>query len=336
MKKIRQKAREMMKGHCRICNICDGSRCVSGVPGMGGAGSGAGFRANSLALAKVRLNMRVIHGVTEPDTGLKLLGLDLPMPVLAAPVAGASFNMGTKVSEKEYTYNVLAGCLEAGILGCCGEGPNKEIFDAGVAAIKELNGAGIPVLKPWRKEKLFARMEAVQGAGAKIVGIDVDAIGLNPPHLDTLFFSKTVTQLQELASAFDMKILLKGIMTPEDALAAHEAGVAGIVVSNHGGRVMDHSPGTAEVLPAIAKAVKGRLALLVDGGVRSGGDVLKMLALGADAVLIGRPLAWMAMGGGKQGVALYLERVKREFKSAMVLAGCRDLSQVGTQVVYGA
>jgi 4-hydroxymandelate oxidase len=336
MKEIRQKAREMMKGHCRVCKVCDGSRCVSGVPGMGGVGSGAGFRANSTALVKLRLNMRVIHGVAEPDTGIKLLGLDLPMPVLAAPVAGAGFNMGTKVSEKEYTYNVLAGCLEAGILGCCGEGPNSEIFEGGVAAIKELGGAGIPVLKPWQKEKLFARLETVQRAGAKIVGIDVDAIGLNPVHLDTMFFSKTVAQLKEIVSAFDLKIVLKGIMTTDDALAAIEAGVAGIVVSNHGGRVMEHTPGTAEVLPAIAQAVKGRLALLVDGGVRSGGDVLKMLALGADAVLIGRPLAWMAMGGGKDGVALYLERVKREFNTAMVLAGCRDLKEVGPRVIYGA
>lgn len=94
-----------------------------------------------------------------------------------------------------------------------------------------------------------------------------------------------------------MKFLLKGIMTVEDAIAAERAGCDGIVVSNHGGRVLDHTPGTIEVLPAIAEQVKGRMAVLMDGGIRDGFDVLKALAFGADAVLIGRPFCLAAVGG---------------------------------------
>lgn len=101
-----------------------------------------------------------------------------------------------------------------------------------------------------------------------------------------------------------MKFVLKGIMTVEDAIAAERAGCDGIVVSNHGGRALDHTPGTIEVLPAIAAQVKGRMAVLMDGGIRDGLDVLKALAFGADAVLIGRPFCLAAVGGGSEGVKL--------------------------------
>ena len=106
-------------------------------------------------------------------------------------------------------------------------------------------------------------------------------------------------------------------MTPDEAEIAVAAGAAGIVVSNHGGRILDHTPGAAEVLPAIARAVRGRAVVLADGGVRTGVDVLKYLALGADAVLIGRPLVVGAFGGGAEGVALLLRKLQAELTSAM-------------------
>ena len=115
-------------------------------------------------------------------------------------------------------------------------------------------------------------------------------------------------------------------MCVEDALAAREAGAAAIVVSNHGGRVLDHTPGTAEVLPEIARAVRHDLVVLADGGVRRGVDVVKMLALGAHAVLVGRPLAIGAMGGGAEGVRLTLEQIRNELKVAMILTGCATAS----------
>jgi 4-hydroxymandelate oxidase len=111
-------------------------------------------------------------------------------------------------------------------------------------------------------------------------------------------------------------------MTPDEALQAAEAGAAGVVVSNHGGRVLEGSAGTAEVLPAVAGALKGKIALMVDGGVRSGVDALKMLALGAEAVLIGRPLAVAAIGGAQEGVKKYLTRIRFELIQAMILTGC--------------
>jgi isopentenyl diphosphate isomerase/L-lactate dehydrogenase-like FMN-dependent dehydrogenase len=122
-------------------------------------------------------------------------------------------------------------------------------------------------------------------------------------------------------------------MTADEAMIAQEAGAQAIVVSNHGGRVLDHTPGTAEVLPQIAKLVKGRIKIMVDGGVRSGVDVLKMLALGADAVMIGRPIAIAAVGGGADGVAQYLDKIRSELTSAMIMTGCATINDISPRIL---
>jgi hypothetical protein len=116
---------------------------------------------------------------------------------------------------------------------------------------------------------------------------------------------KTVAELKELVRAVRVPLVVKGIMTPDEALKAAEAGAAGIVVSNHGGRVLDHTPGTAGVLPAIADMVKGKMVIFVDGCVHHGNDVIKYMVVGADAVLVGRHRMRAAYGGGREGVALF-------------------------------
>jgi 4-hydroxymandelate oxidase len=128
-------------------------------------------------------------------------------------------------------------------------------------------------------------------------------------------------------------VILKGIMTADEAEIAAEAGAAAIVVSNHGGRVLDYTPGTAEVLPEIAARVKDRVTVLVDGGVRSGVDVLKMLALGAHAVLVGRPLLVAGAGAGQEGITLALETMGKELRQTMILTGCAKLEDINTDVI---
>ena len=143
--------------------------------------------------------------------------------------------------------------------------------------------------------------------GSPILGVDVDAAGLiTLRKMGRPVMPMSVTELETVVRyVHDMgrKFIVKGIMTPDDAHRAIDAGCDAIVVSNHGGRVLDHCPGTATVLPAIADAVRGKITILADGAVRDGVDVLKMLALGADAVLVGRPLCIAAIGGGVEGVA---------------------------------
>src|SRR3712207_3964952 len=136
---------------------------------------------------------------------------------------------------------------------------------------------------------------------------------------------KSVEAIKDLKASTKLPFILKGIMTKEDALMAVEAGVDAIVVSNHGGRVLDYTPGVCDVLEDIAKAVKGKLIVLADGGVRTGVDVVKMLGLGADGVLIGRPFVTASFGGLSEGVDMYVKKLINELESTMILTGCKDI-----------
>src|SRR5690606_9484254 len=134
-----------------------------------------------------------------------------------------------------------------------------------------------------------------------------------------------------------LPIVLKGVLAPEDALRAADAGVAAVIVSNHGGRVLDTVPATIDALPAVARAVAGRLPLLLDGGIRRGTDVFKALALGASAVLVGRPVVHGLAAAGAPGVAHVLHLLRAEFEMAMALAGCRTLADIdGSRIWRGA
>lgn len=136
-----------------------------------------------------------------------------------------------------------------------------------------------------------------------------------------------------LGSETRLPIVVKGILSAEDAVRAVEAGVAGIIVSNHGGRTLDTLPATIDVLPDIVAAVAGRVPVLLDGGIRRGTDVLKALALGAQAVLVGRPIVYGLAVNGAFGVAHVLRLLRDEFEIAMALSGCRTLADVGPHLV---
>jgi 4-hydroxymandelate oxidase len=138
-----------------------------------------------------------------------------------------------------------------------------------------------------------------------------------------------------LRSVTSLPVLVKGIMTAEDARLAVDKGVAGIVVSNHGGRQLDGAPATIDVLPDIVGAVEGRCEVLLDSGIRRGTDVLKALALGANAVLIGRTFMWGLAVGGEEGVTRVLAMLRNELELAMALCGCRSMAEIRRDVVRG-
>lgn len=265
------------------------------------------------------------------------------MPVLGAAVAGVRVNKMDGITERELAQAMIGGPQAAGTIGMGGDGGDPEVFEAAIAATAEFGGHAIPVIKPREQDALIQRILRARDAGAVAIAVDVDAAALvNMALLGQKVEPKTGEQIREVVQAADRPVILKGIMTPEDAVIAREAGAAGIVVSNHGGRALDHTPGTADVLPGIVRAIKGesaarrgRTAVLVDGGVRNGVDVLKMLALGADAVLVGRPLCVAAVGGGAEGVRLQLEEYAKQLQVAMMLTGCASLAEVTGEVLAG-
>ena len=174
---------------------------------------------------------------------------------------------------------------------------DSNVMVAATKAIKKTDGIGIPTVKPWNLDVIAGKMEMVHESKALAVAMDIDAAGL--PFLKNMeppAGSKTVEELRQIAKMAGTPFIVKGVMTVKGALKAKEAEASAIVVSNHGGRVLDQCPATAEVLEEIALAVGDSMKIFVDGGIRSGVDVFKALALGADAVIIARPFVTAVYG----------------------------------------
>ena len=278
-----KKARELYNGTCRVCKVCNGVACAGEVPGVGGKGTGDSFKENVKALNDIKINMRVIHSAKNPNTETELFGKKMSVPIFAAPITATSINMGGIVSEEEYITSVIEGCLDCGIYPMVGDTAIDECLVTNLEILKQHNGQGIVFIKPRKNNVIIEKINMSQKANVFAMGIDIDGAGLLTMALHGKDVEpKTVEELKELKASTNVPFILKGIMTVEDAKFAVEAGMDAIVVSNHGGRVLDQTPGTVEVLPKIAREVKGKIKILVDGGIRSGVDVLKCLALGAD------------------------------------------------------
>lgn len=328
-------AREKLNGSCKVCKVCNGVACAGEVPGMGGKGSGQAFIENVRALERVKLNMRVIHNAADPDTSIELFGKKMDAPIFAAPITGTTLNMGGQLTEREYIEPVVEGCANTGIYAMVGDTAVDAFLIENLDVLKCHDGNGIVFIKPWDNENIIKKIRLAEEAGAFAVGVDIDACGLVTLSLHGKpVVPKDLEQIKELVKSTELPFILKGIMTVEDALMAVEAGADAIVVSNHGGRVLDFTPGSADVLPEIAKAVKGKIKILVDGGVRTGVDVVKMIGLGADAVLIGRPFVTASFGGATDGVETYVNKIKSEIKGAMILTGCSNISEIDEKVIY--
>lgn len=335
LNEIRKSARENLRGSCRVCNICDGRACAGEVPGMGGKGTGQSFNANVDSLSRYKLNMKVIHDAKSPDTSIELFGRELQIPVFAAPVSGTTLNMGGKFTEEEYISWIIGGCLDAGIYPMVGDTAVDSFLITNLEQLKRFSGGGIAIIKPWENSDVCRKIKLAEEAGAFAAGMDIDAAGLITLSLHGKSVGpKNAEEIKEIVQSTKLPFILKGIMTVEDAELAVQAGVDAIVVSNHGGRVLDQTPGVASVLSSIVRAVKGKVTILADGGIRSGVDVLKMLALGADAVLIGRPFVIASFGGQREGVKTYIETLKADLKSAMVLTGCKSLKDISEKIIH--
>jgi putative N-acetylmannosamine-6-phosphate epimerase len=344
LEEVRDNARNKLKGICGVYRNCDGAEtriCQGhnyGSPiGMGGIGSGISFTNNSRALSNIRLNTRLIDEDFIPDVKFNFLGKILDMPVMGASVSGVnSFGGEEIITEKDFCRFVVSGCKDAGTLGWRGDSFNYSLeHPYGIEAIAEAGGHGVQIVKPRDQSVIIEFFKLAEKARCTAVGVDLDGCGsyaMNKHNQQV--FRKTRDELKELVDSTSMPVIFKGIMTVKDALISIETGAKVIVVSNHGGRVLDNTPGVAEVLPEIAKAVGKSAMVIADGGIRNGYDVLKMLALGADAVLIGRDIVRAAVGGGTYGVSLQMKTVKDDLSKAMKITGCRSLDDITRDIIY--
>ena len=329
-------ARTCMGPYCKSCPTCNGLACKNTVPGPGAKGIGTGFIRNYQKWQELCVNMDTICENKDVDTSFELFGQKVTIPVFAAPVGAVTKHYGDKYNDLEYNAILVPACAEAGIAAFTGDGTDPAVMEGTAKAITLTHGCGVPTIKPWNMETVKEKLDLVKAADPFAIAMDIDAAGL--PFLKNMTppaGSKTVEELRQIVEWAEKPFIFKGIMTVAGAKKALEAGASAIVVSNHGGRVLDQCPATAEVLPAIADAVGGKMTILVDGGIRSGMDVFKALALGADAVLIGRPFVNMVYGGEAEGVKVLVDKLKAELSDTMAMCGAHSLSDINRSMIFG-
>lgn len=334
---VLKSARGNMGPYCKVCPVCNGAACKNQMPGPGAKGVGDNAVRNYQKWQEIRVNMDTIHENKPIDTSVELFGRTFKYPFFAGPVGAMTLHYGEKYDDLDYNNLLVDACAKGGIAAFTGDGTNAKVMEGATAAIKAAGGLGIPTVKPWNLETIREKMELVKASGSFAVAMDIDGAGL--PFLKNLTppaGSKTVDELREVAEMAGVPFIIKGIMTRRGALKAKDAGAAAIVVSNHGGRVLDQCPATAEVLEDIVEAVGGRMKILVDGGLRSGVDVFKALAMGADGVLLGRPFVTAVYGGAAEGVQCYIDKIGGELEDTMRMCGANTISDISRDMIFRA
>jgi 4-hydroxymandelate oxidase len=316
----------------------------------GGAEDEQALARNRAAWAAIALHHHVLVDVSRRDGSTRVLGQSLALPVVIAPMAFQ------RMAHPDGELATLRAAAAAGTLTVVSMGASVPIEDAAAAAGGALWFQLYMMRDRGRVRELVARVTA---AGVKALVLTVDSpvfgrrerdarngfatpSGLRVPAIGDASFAEFAGMLDPALSWRDVEwlrgctelpVLLKGVVRADDAARAAERGIAGVIVSNHGGRQLDGSPATADVLPAVAAAVAGRAEVLVDGGIRRGADVVRALALGARAVLIGRPILWALAADGEAGVARALELLAAEVDRTMALCGCPDVAAITRSLV---
>lgn len=326
---ILDKARTCIGDYCKACYECNGKACKNKVPGPGAKGIGDVAIRNYDKWKEIRINMDTLVENKPIDTSVQLFNEKFKYPIFAGPVGAVNLHYGDKYDDMSYNDILVSSCAKNGILAFTGDGTNPEVMKAATGAIKKENGLGIPTIKPWNYETILEKMKYVKESNAVAIAMDIDAAGL--PFLKNMTppaGSKSVKELQQIIAACDKPFIVKGIMTVKGALKAKQAGASAIVVSNHGGRVLDQCLSTAEVLKDIAYNVGHDMKIFVDGGIRSGVDVFKALAMGADGVLIARPFVTALYGGEDEGIQTYIDKIGSELKETMAMCGAHSLDEI--------
>jgi 4-hydroxymandelate oxidase len=302
----------------------------------GGAGDEVTLRDNVAAFERRKLRPRVLVDVGAVSTKTTVLGAELALPVLIAPLA---MQRMAHPDGEEATARAAAA---AGTIMC--------LSSAATCAPGELPTDGprwfqVYVWRPRSRTEAAIEEAVASGYSALVLTVDVPYIGRRerdvrvdfkvPEHLTVqgdLFgdgFDATVSWRDlEWLAGYGLPVVVKGVLTAEDAELACEHGAAAVVVSNHGGRQLDGVPATLDALEEVVDAVDGRVEVLLDGGVRRGGDVLKALALGARAVLIGRAMLWGLAVAGEEGVTDVLRMFQTEIELGLALLGCTSPDDV--------
>ena len=322
----------------------------------GGAEDEITLRENREAFRRRVLRYRVLVDVAERDLSTTVLGHALPFPLLLAPTSMH------KLAHAEGEVATARGAAELGALMTLSSISTVRMEDVAASAPGAPRWFQLYCYSDRSVTEMLVKRAYEAGYTALVVTVDVPLLGRRERDFRNLFalpegvtfanfevpatapgdsgsaLTSWVSTLQTptlnwddlawLRSLAPMPMLLKGIVRSDDARRALDLGVEGIWVSNHGGRQLDTSIASLDALPGVVEAVEGKAAVILDGGVRRGTDILKAIALGADAVAVGRPQLWGLAADGSNGVRRVLEMLRDEFSLAMALAGCRSLAEI--------
>ncbi len=333
-KDVLEKAKSTIGPNCKVCPECNGLGCGNTMPGPGSKAPGNGAYDNWKAWRKIKLNMDVIAPSSVVDTSSELFGRRVEIPIITGPIGSIKWQYNPTDDVRDFNKGVAEACEKVGILGSFGDGIQPEVYPDSMHSSTQHGGVSMPIFNPYSDEEIIGKIHYANQFKPYAIGLVIDSAGL--PHLrqkNISAGSKTVEQLKALKACSEVPFVIKGIMTAKSALKAVEAGADAIIVSNHGGRVIPDSPATAEVLPEIVEAVKGKTKIIVDGGIRTGIDIFKALALGADAVMICRPILISWYGAGAEGIEIYIKKLKDELADIMYMCGARKIEDINTDMI---
>lgn len=328
-------ARDQVGPYCKACPVCNGRACGNIMPGPGSKVPGNTAARNYDKWQEIFVNMDTLCPNADIDTSFELFGKKFSAPIFIAPLGALPMHYGDKHNDITYNRILVPAAANYGICALTGDGVDPAVMQNAAKDMAAIGGIGIPTIKPWNKEFVFEKLDILNELGIFAAAMDVDGAGL--PFLKAMnpnAGSKSVDEMREIINYAKMPFMIKGIMTPKGALKAVEAGADAIVVSNHGGRVQGNVPSTAEVLPEIVDAVKGQIKIFVDGGIRSGVDVFKAIAMGADAVLIGRPVVPFIYAAGEEGFRVYMDKIVKELRDTMAMCGTPTLTDISRDNIW--
>ncbi|KAG2646813.1 hypothetical protein PVAP13_2KG553500 [Panicum virgatum] len=308
----------------------------------GGAEDEYTLRENIAAYGRILLRPRVLIDVSKIDMSTTLLGYNMSSPIIVAPTGAHKL---ANPEGEVATARAAAACKTVMVLSFSSSCKIEEVYkrrDVSATLVRRAESLGFKAIVLTVDTPVLGRREAdirnkmVAPRMPNLEGLmsfddDLDSEGgskLERFAHETLDPSLSWKDVEWLKSITSLPILLKGIVTAEDARKAVEVGAAGVIVSNHGARQLDYAPPTISVLEEVVKAVAGAVPVLVDGGVRRGTDVFKALALGATAVMVGRPVFYGLAARGEAGARHVIEMLNRELELAMALCGCRSVAEV--------
>ncbi len=302
------------------------------------------LRWNREAYDRIRLKPRILVDVSKLDTRVTLFGQQLPFPILLAPTGGQKFvhpegelaaARGAAASQATYVISSSASMRVEDIARTATGPVWFQLYvqrDRGFTRdlVQRAEDSGCRALCVTVDSPTFGARNREDRAKSELPERELPNLK-GKDYLDPTLTWKDIDWLRSFARR---PVLLKGVLNPDDAATAVSAGVAGIIVSNHGARNLDTVPATIDALPAVVEKVSGRLPVLVDGGIRRGTDVIKALALGASAVQIGRPYLWGLGVAGADGVARVVAILRKEFEMAMALMGRPTIGSIDRSALW--